>query len=216
MGACVSLLDLAKFEATPLARDPYDFVVVENFVPPAMLEGVIADYPAVPGPGSHPPSELSIKGRFEALMRELDGPAFRAAVERKFDIDLSGRPTMYTVRGFTRATDGSIHTDSATKLITVLLYLNPQWAPAGGQLRILRNGTDLDDYVAEVPPNAGTLLVFKRCDHSWHGHKPFAGARKTIQMNWVTTQAVVDHEQGRHRFSTRMKKIKRFFFKQAS
>lgn len=212
----MTYLDLAKFEATPLRRDPYDFLVVENFVRPERLDGILSDYPAVPGPGSHPPSELKITGQFHALMREMDGPAFRAAVERKFGLDLSGRPTMYTVRGFTRANDGSIHTDSKTKIITVLLYLNPKWEIPGGQLRILRKGDDLESHVAEVSPNAGTLLVFRRADNSWHGHKPFEGPRKTIQMNWVTNQAVVDHEQGRHRFSTRMKKIKQFFLPKAS
>jgi Rps23 Pro-64 3,4-dihydroxylase Tpa1-like proline 4-hydroxylase len=118
---------------------------------------------------------------------------------------------MYTVRGFTRAKDGGSHKDSKTKIITVLLYLNENWENDTGRLRLLRS-SDLDDYVVEVPPTSGTLLVFKRSCTSWHGHKPFKGRRRAIQFNWVTSQDVADKEQARHRLSTRIKKVKHFFF----
>ena len=158
----MSILDLAAFDATPLTRDPFDFTIVENFIRPAEFKPVIADFPRIPGPGSHPPAELSIKGRFKAMMDEMEGPAFRAAVERKFDMDLTDRPTMYTVRGFVSDRDGHIHTDSKTKIITVLLYLNEGWEEEGGRLRLLRSNESLDNPVAEVSPNGGTLLVFRR------------------------------------------------------
>ena len=57
----------------------------------------------------------------------------------------------------------------------------------------------------------GTLLVFRRSDNSWHGHKPFVGPRRAVQLNWVTTQDVADHEQLRHQFATKLKKIKNMF-----
>lgn len=212
----MSYLDYDALEHAPLQKDPYEFLIVENFVKPDVFASIMADFPAVPGAGSHPPSELKIEGRFKAMLDELQKEPFRRAIEKKFDIDLTGRPTMYTVRGFLRGTDGSIHTDSETKIITVLLYLNDAWVSEGGKLRILRNGTDLEDFVAEVPPSNGTLLVFKRSDHSWHGHKPYEGQRRVVQMNWVTEQAVVDREQRRHSVSTRFKKIKNFLFGRAA
>jgi hypothetical protein len=172
---------------------------------------VLADYPEVPGPGSHPPAELSIRGHFEALIEELRGPEFQAAIERKFEIDLTDRPTMYTVRGFVWEKDGAIHTDSVTKIITVLLYMNERWQEDAGRLRLLRSPNDLEDFAAEVPPYGGTLLVFRRSDNSWHGHKPFVGPRRAVQLNWVTTQDVADHEQLRHQFATKLKKIKNMF-----
>jgi hypothetical protein len=198
-------------ERTPLERDPFEYLVVPSFLRADRFPEVIADYPAVPGPGSHPPAELDIRGHFAALIAELRGPEFRSAVERKFAIDLADRPTMYTVRGFVREKDGSIHTDSETKIITVLLYMNEDWQEDAGRLRLLRSATDIDDYVAEVPPNGGTLLIFRRSDRSWHGHKPTSGPRRAIQLNWVTSQAVVDHEQGRHRISTKLKKFRNLF-----
>ena len=205
----MSLLDLDAFDNRPLTRDPFEFVIVENFIRPDSFKDIVAAFPRIEGPGSHPPSELSITGAFKALMDELEGSAFRTAVERKFTIDLSGRPTMYTVRGFVSDRDGQIHTDSKTKIVTVLLYLNEGWEADGGRLRLLRSKAGLDDPVAEVSPNGGTLLVFKRSDNSWHGHKTFKGQRRAIQMNWVTSADVVASEQRRHTFSTRVKKLKK-------
>ena len=204
--------DFDALERTPLERDPFEYIVVPEFLHADRFKEVLGDYPQVPGPGSHPPAELNIRGHFKSLIDELRGPQFQAAIERKFDIDLTGRPTMYTVRGFVREKDGSIHTDSETKIITVLLYMNEKWQDDAGRLRLLRSGTNLEDYVAEVPPYGGTLLAFKRSDTSWHGHKPISGPRRAIQLNWVTSQDVVDHEQRRHQVSTRFKKIKNMIF----
>jgi hypothetical protein len=203
--------DFDALERTPLHREPYDFLVLPNFLRQERFEEILADYPKVPGPGSHPPSELDIHGHFAALVDELRGPQFQSLIEHKFNIDLTARPTMYTVRGFVREKDGSIHTDSETKIITVLLYMNEDWQEDAGRLRILRSATDLEDYAAEVPPNGGTLLAFRRSERSWHGHKPTSGPRRAIQLNWVTNQSVVDHEQGRHRISTKLKKFRNLF-----
>ena len=207
----MTFCDFGALDQTPLQRDPFEFIVVPDFIKSELFAAVVADYPEVPGPGSHPPAELDIHGAFAALMEELLGDQFRSAIERKFAIDLAGRPTMYTVRGFVRERDGSIHTDSTTKIITVLLYMNERWQEDAGRLRLLRGPDNLDDYVAEVPPYGGTLLVFRRADNSWHGHKPISGPRRAIQLNWVTSQEVVDGEQRRHQFSTKFKKLKNIF-----
>ncbi|MFN3814942.1 2OG-Fe(II) oxygenase [Brevundimonas sp.] len=203
----MALLDIDKLNATPLRREPYDFLVVENFVKPEVFGEVSRDFPSMDVPGSVPPSELDIHGRFAEMLAEMDGPAFRQAVEAKFGIDLGGKPTMFTVRGRCRATDGKIHTDSKSKIITVLLYMNDDWDSDGGRLRIL-NSDDLNDVAAEVPPNGGTLLIFRRSDTSYHGHEPFEGKRRAIQMNWVTSGGVVAWEQFRHRLSAMSKKRK--------
>ncbi len=200
--------DFAALERIPLERDPFDFIVVPDFLKSDLFPSVLVDYPKVPGPGSHPPAELSIRGHFRALIDELQGPAFQTAIERKIDIDLTGRPTLYTVRGYVQEKDGSIHTDSKTKIITVLLYMNERWQEDAGRLRLLRGPDDLDDYVAEVAPYGGTLLAFRRADNSWHGHKPISGQRRAIQLNWVTSREVVNREQLRHQFVTKLKKFK--------
>jgi len=203
--------DFDALERTPLEREPFDYVVVPDFLSTIRFYQALADFPDVSGPGSHAPSELDIRGHFAGLIEELRGPKFRAAIERKFDIDLTGRPTMYTVRGFARERDGAIHTDSESKIVTVLLYMNERWEEDAGRLRLLRSSDNLEDYVAEVPPYGGSLLAFRRSDHSWHGHKPFAGRRRAVQLNWVTSAAVADGEQRRHRAATRLKKFVSLF-----
>ena len=201
------LLDLDKFAATPLVREPFDFLIVPGFVKAAALAAVNHDFPDIAKPGSFPHATLSYGPVFRRLVEEMEGPRFRAAVEAKFGMDLSGRPTVLTVRGMTDTRDGSIHTDSKTKLITVLVYFNEGWEVEGGRLRLLRSATDLEDYAAEVEPGYGTLLVFRRSDNSWHGHKPYEGKRRTIQMNWVTDESVKQREEARHGFSAKLKTL---------
>lgn len=206
----MSLIDIEALRATPLKTDPYDYFVVPAFVTGKALDSVIADFPNIDSTGSIPPSELEIHGSFQQLLDEMNGPEFREAIEEKFGLDLSDRPTMFTIRGFCARNNGKIHTDTKSKIITVLLYLNQEWEAGGGRLRILRSGTDLNDAVEEVSPNGGTLLVFRRSDNSWHGHEPFEGQRRAIQMNWVTDEEVVQHEQRRHRFTSTLKKLNPF------
>jgi len=205
-------VDLELFEKTPLARQPFEHIVVRGFVKPEARKAVNDDYPKLRRPGSFPLSETTFGPRFKELIDDLQGQEFRAAFERKFSLSLTDRPTMITVRGrCSKEKDGKIHTDSRTKIITVLLYMNPSWESTGGQLRLLRSANDLDDMILEVPPIEGTLLAFKRSDNSWHGHKPFTGERRVIQFNWVTTEEVLRREQRRHRFSATIKKIFRPF-----
>lgn len=203
----MSLLDMETLVATPLCGDPYDYVIVRNFVRPEAAAAIGADYPKVAKAGSFALSDVTVKGAFGDLIDELNGPAFRKAVEAKFGISLAGRATTFTVRGMCGPDDGNIHTDSKTKIITVLLYLNPDWAPDGGRLRVLRNGHDLDAVAAETPPDFGTLLMFRRSDNSWHGHKPFLGERRVVQMNWVTSDRVAAWQIFRHRVSAAVKRL---------
>ena len=115
---------------------------------------------------------------------------------------------MTTVRGVMRSKDGRIHTDSRTKVITVLLYLNASWEGEGGHLRILRGGDDIEDYVEEIPPLAGTMVVFQVTDNCWHGHKPVVGKRQSIQMNYLTGGGARDKHQFFHNLSARLKRLK--------
>jgi hypothetical protein len=205
----MSLLDLDALRATPLKTQPYEYLVVPNFVPSDALARVIGDFPRIDSTGSLPLSELDAGGVFAALIAEMDGPAFRDLIESKFGVALAEHPTMFTVRGRCHRGDGKIHTDTGTKIITVLLYLNQAWEADGGRLRILRSPT-LDDAAEEVSPTGGTLLVFRRSERSWHGHQPFEGPRRAIQMNWVTDESVVAYEQRRHRVSAFFKRLNPF------
>lgn len=201
------LLNMDALSAARLHSDPFEYLLVPELLRPDALAKINEDFPEVPGPGSYPPVRLDIRGAFAELLRELDGAAFQRLMSEKFNLDLSIYPTMFTVRGHCRASDGKIHCDSETKIITVLLYLNPEWQASGGRLRLLRGPDDLNDVAAEVPPNGGSMLAFRRSDHSWHGHEPFVGQRRAIQMNWVLNAGVVMREEWRHRLSAVAKKL---------
>jgi hypothetical protein len=203
-------LDLERFAATALQRAPFDFLIVPGFLKREVLAAVERDFPTIESGGSFPSSSLKCGPAFTALLDELQGPAVTSAFERKFEIDLSGRPTMVTLRGQSRAKDGAIHTDSKTKLVTALIYLNSAWESDGGRLRMLNGPDDLEDYVAEVPPDAGTLVAFRCSPQAWHGHKAFVGPRRSIQLNWLTDQGVLNRELRRHALSAWTKKLLRF------
>jgi hypothetical protein len=203
-------LDIEGFEAEALQRAPFDFLIVPGFLKPAALAAIERDFPEIPHGGSFPAGSLTCGPAFTALLDELQGAAVTAAVEAKFGIDLTGRPTMVTLRGQSRAKDGAIHTDSTTKLVTALIYLNSAWESDGGRLRMLNGPDDLDDYAAEVPPEAGTLVAFRCGPRAWHGHRPFVGQRRSIQLNWLTDRGVLKRELKRHAFSAWTKRLLRF------
>ena len=204
----VSMLDLERFRATPLSREPFEFLIVPEFVKADARSAIHSDYPDVNRPGSFPLGEVSYGPAFARLVEEMRSDGFRKAFEEKFGVDLTNRPDMITVRGRCSEKDGKIHTDSETKIITILIYMNAGWESSGGQLRLLRSASNLEDMILEVPPTEGTLLAFRRSKNSWHGHKPFSGARRVIQFNWVTSDAVVRREQNRHRFSAWLKRLR--------
>ena len=204
------ILDLERLRATPLQRDPFDFVIVDNFVGPEHWPALEADFPEVRKHGSFPLPALRCGPAFARLAAELEGNALREAIAEKFAIDLEGRPTMITMRGRSDGKDGRIHTDSATKLITLLLYCNPAWEEPGGRLRLLRRGDDLDDCAAEIPPLSGMMVAFRRSDRSFHGHYPHKGERRSLQLNWVSDQGVVRRELARHHWSARLKALNPF------
>lgn len=200
-------LDLAAFRATPLVRQPFEYLVLPGFVKAEARDAINTSYPVIQRPGSFPLSELTYGPAFSSLVAEMNGDEMRHAFEEKFGIDLAGRPTMITARGCASARDGRIHTDTPSKIITVLIYMNSKWEAPGGRLRLLRSADDLDDVILEVPPEEGTLLCFRRANNSFHGHKPFVGERRVLQFNWVTEQRIVDRELKRHRFSAWTKRL---------
>jgi len=210
MMRAMALVDLARLAASPLRRDPFDFVVVEDFLARDNLAALVDAFPTITGHGSYPMSTLACSPLFKRLAEELEGDAMRAAIEAKFGLDLSGRPTMITLRGHGDGKDGGIHTDSATKLVTVLIYMNSAWTDPAGRLRVLRGPDDLEDYAEEIPPLAGTMLAFRRSERSFHGHRAHVGRRQSIQLNWVTDAAVVRRELGRHVWSARLKALNPF------
>ena len=194
-GAGTDYLNLGALEATTLVRDPFDYLVVPGFIAPEALAEINRDYPEIAEPGNFKLGDLRYGAAFAALLAELAGPALKDLVAAKFGVDLSGCPQQVTARKYSEPTDGHIHVDHRTKIITMLVYLNERWNSDEGQLRFLRSADDIEDYAAEIPPIGGTMLAFRRSDKSFHGFKPFVGERRMIQLAWVREGTLSRYEK---------------------
>lgn len=206
------IIDLNAIDNAPLQTDPFDFLVVPGCISAEALTTINRDYPDIQRPGNMNLDDVSYGPAFSEFLDELQGPDVAAHIGAKFDLELGECPVTTTVRKFCEQSDGNIHTDHPSKIITVLVYFNENWSEGTGQLRMLRSATDLEDYAAQVPPIGGTLLAFRRTDVSWHGHERFVGERRMVQMNYLRATRLAQWKQQMDRFGTRtMKKALRAF-----
>jgi hypothetical protein len=184
-----------------LASDPFDHVLVSQALTPECAAAVATAFPAIRSTGSFSLADAPPGPVLSDIIADLESPRFRAQMERIFALDLEGVPTMVTLRGQCSARDGRIHTDSRSKILSLLLYLNGGWQSQDGRLRLLRQGEHVDDYAVEVPPTLGSMVVFRRCENSWHGHTTFVGERRVLQFNYVRSDQVSWIGGLRHRVS---------------
>ena len=201
------MLNLQAIDGSAVATEPFSYFMTRSVLDGDALSAIGRDFPAIAGPGVFPLEELSYGDAFRNLINDIRSAELERIIERKLDVELSDKPLMVTVRGFCQRKDGRIHTDSTDKIVTCLLYLNADWQEGGGRLRLLRNGTDIEDMIAEVPPDGGTLVAFKRSDNSWHGHLPFEGPRRYVMFNWVRSGAALSRNITRHRISAKLKRL---------
>lgn len=207
----MQMLDLDAFARTPLQHEPCDFLVVPNFVRAEAMVAINQDYPLIDTAGNFAPEDLTYGPAFSALLEELHSPELRRAYAKKFGFDVSDFPLQVTVRKYSEASDGNVHNDSKMKMITTLIYFNKDWQAAGGRLRLMRSPKDINEYAVEVPPEAGTLLTFRRSETSFHGFLPYEGERRSLQMYWVKPKR--DHRG--EKTLTLKKRIKRFLKERA-
>lgn len=195
------ILDWNLLEAARLEREPFDHLRLEHVIRPEAAAAVSADFPEIRDRGSFSLRDARPGPVLADLIAELESDRFRALMARLFDVDLTGRATLVTLRGASGPNDGSIHTDSKTKILSLLLYLNPDWTGGEGQLRLLRDGESLDSVAVEIPATMGSLVVFRRCDNSWHGHTRYVGPRRVLQLNYLVSRQTGLLADLRHRAS---------------
>lgn len=200
------MLDFDVIAHAPVTNTPFKFFMAPGVLSPVDLAAVRADFPKITKPGLFPLSELQYGATFSKLIEEIRSPLFETTIERKYDVELSGKPLMIMVRGQSQKKDGRIHVDKQSKFLTCLLYLNDIWDESGGRLRMLRSQHDIDDCLAEFPPDGGTLVSFLRSDVSWHGHQSFVGQRRYVMATWMTSQTALDREIRRHQLSAQIKR----------
>ena len=199
------LINLDALARAPLSHEPFTFAVAPDLIGRDDAAAIRADFPIIGDSGLLPVEATRPGRKFREFLDELERPDFARALGDKFGVDLTRRAKMITVRGRCAAKDGRIHTDSRAKFVTVLIYFNDSWEAVGGRLRLLRSPTDLDDMIAEVPPEAGTMVAFRRSDNSYHGHAPYEGVRRYVMINWMTSDLAAARELLRHRLSATVK-----------
>lgn len=205
----MNLVNLDTLAQAELREQPYPYTILHNFINPNFKHELIQNFPMIDQGGSFTLNSVKFQGRFAELMQELDSPQLRDMIAKKFNIDLSNRPPLITLRGYSRARDGQIHTDTKSKLITVLLYFNPEWDHPGGKIRVLYDGENMDSYAAEMPPLFGNCLIFKVTDNCWHGFAPYEGIRRSIQLNYVLSSGTIFKQQLKHNLAALVKKVRK-------
>jgi hypothetical protein len=202
MQTTVSLLNLSAIENATVSTDPYPYFVGGNFLNPDAIDDLRRDFPDIRKPGFLTVPELQLRPSFRQFIDELEGSYVANAISAKLGLDLDPHPRLTTIRKLSQTKDGRIHTDSESKLATFLVYFNDEWnASDGGRLRVLRGPDDFDDMVAEIPPTIGTMFGFKRTNNSWHGHKPFAGERKVVQITWLQDASELERKKNRNKMA---------------
>lgn len=204
----LSILDLDAVRAAPVAREPYAWTLGQNVLRPDAIPAIRDDFPDIAKPGYLTVDEVALKGRFKALIDELESDDFSRILGEKFGIDLVSCPRLTTIMRRSQPKYGSIHTDGPSKVLTLLVYMNDAWdAPAAGRLRVLYDGKNYEPFAVEVPPTMGTMFAFLRADNSWHGHEPFEGERRVVQVAWLKDASELERKKKRNRTAQFLKGI---------
>ena len=199
-------LNLKQIQETEVEDDYFPFFTVANsFLEDIDSSELVEDFPDISEGGSFP-VDVNTGQKIKDLIKELEGPEFRKLLEEKFKVELKNKSAVTTLRGYSRLKDGKIHTDSSTKIVTVLLYLNLNWKENEGRLRLLKDSKDLNNYIEEVPCTFGSMVGFKVTENCWHGFQPYEGKRLSLQLNYISSQSLGLHNT-RHRLSAFFKQL---------
>jgi hypothetical protein len=196
----LSVIEPEAVRRAPLSREPYEFFLGSGILKEEAIDDLRRDFPAIEKPGYLTVDEVQLKGRFKQLVDELESDEFSRILSEKFGKDLVSCPRLTTIMKRSQPKYGAIHTDGPSKVMTLLVYMNDDWSPDGpGRLRVLYDDKSFEPYAAEVPPTMGTVFAFLRADNSWHGHQPFSGERRVVQVAWVKDAGELERKKKRNK-----------------
>ena len=205
------MMDFDALRRADTKREPYSYFIAEGALSEEESAGVREAYPDINKPGYLPLSKLEGSEAFNRLIEDLQSEELAQVLTEKFGVDFTDKPRMITVRRLSQKSDGPIHNDSKSKILTMLTYLNAEWDGTGaGCIRVLNGPEDFEDFTEEVPPLAGHVFAFLRDDNSWHGHLPFEGERFVIQTTFLTSQEELDRKENRGGLQYFLKKLNPF------
>ena len=200
------MINIDLINTTPLKMQPFPYFTIEQSMLDKELMGLVQNFPIINSGGSFNKEDLELSEHYHSLHDSLDSDFFRQALSKKFKVNVITSPIMLTYRGYSRTKDGRVHTDSKTKLLTILIYFNDGWAAESGKLRIL-NSDDMNDIAEEVDPTAGSMVAFKVTDNCWHGYPSFEGTRNAIQVNFLANEAASKKHKFFHKISAKLKSL---------
>jgi hypothetical protein len=204
----MTVLNLDALTSGRISSEPFRFVAGSNFLAADAVEAVSRDFPMLKNAGFLTLDEVPAVGAFETLVSELRGEPLARVASQVLGLDLVGRPTLVTVMRWCPKRAGRIHTDGKSKIATLLVYLNPSWnGGSAGAVRALRSETDVNDYAEEVEPIMGNVFAFARADNSWHGHLPFEGERRVVQVTWLESEDAVARKERNNRVAQALKSL---------
>jgi hypothetical protein len=206
------LFDPARLDAadTVVRNEPFHYLVARRQLPADSATALREDFPKYAGAGFFPYEEKDCGPSINRLVADLTDPAVASAVGARLGIDNLGQyPTLVTLCRALNKRHGTIHTDSKSKVATALLYFNETWPETSdGCFRFLNRIDAIDDLAApEIKPLYGNFVVFKRADNSFHGHLPYEGERRVIQVAWLTSIEEKLRKTQRGKFSRLFKKL---------
>ncbi|HEY6942100.1 2OG-Fe(II) oxygenase [Dokdonella sp.] len=206
------LLDPRNLERadTLVFEQPFAFLIAREQLPSHAAADLARDFPGYANAGFFPHEARDCGPSINRLVAELTAPAFARAIGVRLGVpDLGDKPHIVTICRALNKRHGTIHTDSRSKIVTALLYLNESWPDTSeGCLRFLHRIDDIDDLVVpEVRPLYGHLVAFRRADNSFHGHLPHEGERRVIQVAWLTSEEEKLRKTQRGKLSRLFKKL---------
>lgn len=207
-----SLLDPHRLQRpdTLVRSEPFAFLIARDQLPADAAQALARDFPQYPSAGFFPHEAGDCGPAVNRLVAELTSPGFADAVGAMLGVEgLGSNPSLVTLCRLLNLRHGTIHTDSRSKIVTALVYLNEDWpATSGGCLRFLGRIDDIDDLVVpEVRPLYGTIVAFRRADNSFHGHLPHEGERRVVQVAWLTSEEEKLRKTQRGKLSRLFKKL---------
>jgi hypothetical protein len=210
--ASAPLFDPAQLDRsdTEVREQPFRFLIAREQLPMRAAPELENDFPKYSSAGFFPYEEKDCGPSINRLIAELTDPAVASAVGAKLGIERLGQyPTLVTLCRSLNKRHGTIHTDSKSKVATALLYLNESWPDTSdGCFRFLKRIDNVDDLVApEIRPLYGNFVVFKRAENSFHGHLPYEGERRVIQVAWLTSEEEKLRKTQRGKLSRLFKKL---------
>lgn len=194
MPVSAPVLNSVRFDASDalVKRDPFPFMMARDVLSHVKRKELADDFPKYKQAGFFPHAEAECGPAVNQLINEMLSPEVADKLGDKLGIErLSQYPTLVTICRLLNRRHGTIHTDSKSKVATALIYLTESWPSdsSAGCLRFLSRGDDIDAILApELKPLYGSFAFFKRADNSFHGHLPYEGERRVIQIAWLTSE----------------------------